>query len=166
MVKNPSADAGDTDLIHVLGRSPGEGNGNTLQYSCLENLADRDTVHGVAKSHIRQRAEHGPAQHGVIYMQFTKQQLPATLCLVVQSRPALSDTVDCIPPGSSVHGDSPGKDTEVSCPPLLQGIFPTQGSNPSLPHCRQILYRLNHQESSAAVIAIVILTLYNISGVF
>ena len=31
--------------------------------------------------------------------------------------------------------------------PLLQGIFPTQGSNPGLPHCRQILYRLSHQEN-------------------
>ena len=51
------------------------------------------------------------------------------------------------PPGSSVHGDSPGKNTGVSCHALLQGIFPTQGSNPSLPHCRQILYHLNHQGS-------------------
>ena len=32
---------GDLDLISVLGRSPGEGNGNPLQYSCLENLMDR-----------------------------------------------------------------------------------------------------------------------------
>ena len=30
---------------------------------------------------------------------------------------------------------------------LLKGIFPTQGSNPSLPHCRQMLYHLNHQEN-------------------
>ena len=35
-------------------------------------------------------------------------------------------------PGSSVHGDSPGKNTGVSCHALLQGIFPTQGSNPHL----------------------------------
>jgi len=38
-----------------------------------------------------------------------------------------------------VHGDSPGKNTGVDCHALLQGIFPTQGSNPGLPHCRQIL---------------------------
>ena len=37
MVKNPLASAGDTGLIPWLGRSPGEGNGNLLQYSCLEN---------------------------------------------------------------------------------------------------------------------------------
>ena len=50
-------------------------------------------------------------------------------------------------PGSSVHGDSPGKNTGVGCPALLQGIFPTQGSNPGLPRCRQILYHLSHQGS-------------------
>uniref|UniRef100_A0AC11E3T0 Uncharacterized protein n=1 Tax=Ovis aries TaxID=9940 RepID=A0AC11E3T0_SHEEP len=50
-------------------------------------------------------------------------------------------------PGSSVHGDSPGKNTGEGCHALLQGIFPTQGLNPGLPHCRQILYRLSHQGS-------------------
>ena len=44
--------------------------------------------------------------------------------------------------------DFPGKNTGVSCRALLQGIFPTQGSNPGLLHCRQILYHLNHQGSS------------------
>ena len=41
--------------------------------------------------------------------------------------------------------DSPGKNTGVGCHALLQGIFPTQGSNPGFPHCRQILYHLSHQ---------------------
>ena len=40
--------------------------------------------------------------------------------------------MDCSLPGSSVHGDSPGKNTGVSCHALLQGIFPTQGSKPGL----------------------------------
>ena len=40
--------------------------------------------------------------------------------------------LDCSPPGSSVHGDSPGKNTGVGCHFLLQGIFPTQGWNPRL----------------------------------
>ena len=53
-------------------------------------------------------------------------------CLVTQSCPTLCDPVDCSPPGSSVHGDSPGKSTAVSCRALLQGIFPTQGLNPRL----------------------------------
>ena len=54
MVKNLPANAGDSGLIPGLERSPGEGNGSPLQYSCLENSIDRRallaTVHGVAKS--------------------------------------------------------------------------------------------------------------------
>ena len=40
--------------------------------------------------------------------------------------------MDCSPPGSSVHADSPGKKTGVGCHACLQGIFPTQGVNPHL----------------------------------
>ena len=54
MVKNPPAHTGDAGSIPGLGRSPGEGNGNPLQYSCLESSMDRGawlaTVHGVTKS--------------------------------------------------------------------------------------------------------------------
>ena len=57
LVKNPPASSGDPrdmSMIPGLGRSPGEGNGNPLQYSCLENTMDRGagqaTVHGVTKS--------------------------------------------------------------------------------------------------------------------
>ena len=42
MVKNPPANAGDMGSIPGSGRSPGEGNGNPLQYSCLENPVDRE----------------------------------------------------------------------------------------------------------------------------
>ena len=48
---------------------------------------------------------------------------------VAQSCPTPCDPVDCSPPGSFVHGISPGKNTGVGCHALLQGIFPTQGSN-------------------------------------
>ena len=48
---------------------------------------------------------------------------------------------------SSVHGVSPGKNTGVGCHAFLQGIILTQGSNPGFPHCRWILYSLNHQGS-------------------
>ena len=67
------------------------------------------------------------------------------LCLVAQSCLTLCNPRDCSPPGSSVHGDSPGKNTGVGCHALLQRIFPTQGSNPGLLHCRWILYHLSHQ---------------------
>ena len=60
----------------------------------------------------------------------------SVLCLVVQSCPTLCNHMDCSPPGSSVHGDSPGKNTGVGCHALLQVIFLTQRSNPDLPHCR------------------------------
>ena len=53
-VKNPPANAGDMGLIPGLGRFPGEGTGNPLQYSCLENPMDRGAwwaaINGVAKS--------------------------------------------------------------------------------------------------------------------
>ena len=59
-VRNPPAGAGDISdagSIPGLGRSPAGGNGNPLQYSCLENPMDREawwaTVHGVAKSRTR-----------------------------------------------------------------------------------------------------------------
>ena len=69
-------------------------------------------------------------------------------CLVTQSCPTLCDPTDCGLSGSSVHGDSPGKNTGVGCHALLQGIFPTKGSNPGLPHRRQIFHHLSHQGSS------------------
>ena len=53
MVRSLPASVGDASLILVLGRSPGEGNGNSLPYSCLENSMDRETlwatVHGFTK---------------------------------------------------------------------------------------------------------------------
>ena len=52
--------------------------------------------------------------------------------------------MDCSPPGFSIHGIFPGKNTGVDCHFLLQVIFPTQGLNPGLPHCRQIFYCLSH----------------------
>ena len=69
------------------------------------------------------------------------------LCLVTQSCPTLCDPVDYSPPGSSLHGDSPGLNTGVGCHALLQGICPTQESNWGLLHCRQILHQLSYQES-------------------
>ena len=57
VVKNPPATAGDSNSVPGCGRSPGEGNGNPLQCSCLENSMDRGirraTVHDVAKSQTR-----------------------------------------------------------------------------------------------------------------
>ena len=53
VVKNPPANTGDSGLIPELGRSPGKGNGNPLQYSCLRNPMDRGAwwaiAHGITK---------------------------------------------------------------------------------------------------------------------
>ena len=65
------------------------------------------------------------------------------LCLVTQLCPTLCDPRDDSLPGSLVSGDSPAKNTGVGSHSLLQGVFPTQGSNQGLPHCRKILYRLS-----------------------
>ena len=65
------------------------------------------------------------------------------LCLVTQLCLTLCDPMDCSPPGYSLHGDSLGKNTGTGCHALLQGIFPTQESDPGLLHCRRILYHLN-----------------------
>ena len=57
VIKNPPANAGDAGSIPRSGRSPGGGNGNPLQYSCLGSPMDRGvwwaTVHGVAKSRTK-----------------------------------------------------------------------------------------------------------------
>ena len=58
----------------------------------------------------------------------------------------MSDSL--LPHGLYNPWTSPGQKTGVSSHCLLQGIFPTQGSNPGLPHCGQILYHLSHQAST------------------
>ena len=61
---------------------------------------------------------------------------------VAQSCLTLCDPMDCI-----AHGILQAKNAGVGSLSLLQGIFPTQGSNPGLPHCRQILYQMSHKGS-------------------
>ena len=124
-VKASASNVGDLGSIPGSGRSTGEGNGNPLWYSCLENPMDGGawwaTVHGVAKSQTR--------LSDFTFFLSNASMLCAVLYLVAQPCPTFWDPMDCSPPGSSVHGDSPGKNIEVGCQALLQGIFPTQGSN-------------------------------------
>ena len=86
VVKNPPAKAGDVKgmgLISGLGRSPGEGNGNPLQYSCLENPRDRGawraTVHRVAKSRTRlkQLSMHTHSMWDLVYPTGNRTHSPA-----------------------------------------------------------------------------------------
>ena len=86
-----------------------------------------DTLHGVATTWNSAFTDSSPC-------------LWTRLCLVSQSCLTLCDPMDCGPPGSSVHGDSPGKNTGMGCHAFL--LFPIQGSNLGLPPCRWILYHL------------------------
>ena len=106
----------------------GEGNGSPLQRSCLENPKDGGAWWG---------AVCGVAQSRTWLKQLSSSSSSKTLC----------DPMDWSLPGSSVHGDSPGKNTGMGCPALLQGIFPTQGLNLNLLHCRHVHYRMSHQGS-------------------
>ena len=91
--KDSACNAGDLGLIPGLGRSSGEGHGNPLQYSCLENPHGQRSLAGYS-------------------------------------------------PWNSL-----GQNTGMSSFSLVQGIFPTPGSNPGLLHCRWILYQLSHKGS-------------------
>ena len=90
----------------------GEGNGNPLQCSCLENPRDGGAwwaaVYGVAQSRTRLKR----------------------LSSSNSSRPVCQ---------SPLSTEFPRQEYQSGLPFLLQGIFPTQGSNPGLPHCRQTL---------------------------
>ena len=68
--------------------------------------------------------------------------------LVIQSCLTLCDPIDCNPPGSPVHGILQARILEWVAISFSKGIFPTQGSNLGLLHCRQILYHQNHQGST------------------
>ena len=66
------------------------------------------------------------------HLSHQRSPLNCSVCLVIQSYSTLCDTIDYSPRGSSVHVDSPDKNTGVGCHALLQEVFPTQGSNPYL----------------------------------
>ena len=68
---------------------------------------------------------------------------PPTMLVLVAQLSTLCDPME--PARLLCPWNSPGKNTGVGCHILLQGIFPTQGSNPDLPHCTKTLYHLSHQ---------------------
>ena len=119
--KDSACNVGDLSWIPGLGRFPREGKGYPLQDSGLENSTDC-IVYGVAKSGTR-LSDTFTFMYGDIYLyacMWTKS---------IQSCLTLCNPMDCSPRGSSVHGDSPGKNTGMGCHALLQGILPVQGWN-------------------------------------
>ena len=85
-----------------------------------------------------------------------KKRSSKNVCSVAQSCPVVCNPMDCRPPGSSVHGDSPGKNNGVGCHALLQGIFLTQGLNPGFQYCEWILYHLSHQGSPYMIMVLIV----------
>ena len=73
------------------------------------------------------------------------------LCMHTQSHLTLCDPMVCSPPGSSAHGILQARKLELGSHFPLEGIFPTQESNPCLLHCRQILYHLSHRGSPCVI---------------
>ena len=99
-----------------------------------------------------------PQGSTVLMPAFTADQGMRTQCyvgggggLIAQACLTLCDPMDCSPPGSSVHGDCPGKNTGVGCHALQQGIFPTQGLNPS-PALQADSLLLSHLGSPGAML--------------
>ena len=79
------------------------------------------------------------------------------LCCAVLSRSVVSDSwdpMDCSPPDPLPMGILQARILEWVAMPSLQGIIPTQGLNPGLPHCRRILYRLSSQGRLLAIIGL------------
>ena len=86
-----------------------------------------------------------PPQKDKHYIWFSLYEVSAALlCLVAQLCPTLCDLMDWSPPGTSVHGDSPGYWSGCHA---LPGILPTEWSNTGLPHCSQIPYHLRNPGS-------------------
>ena len=108
------------------GRFPGIGNSNPLQYSCLENSMDRGvwwvTVHGVAKSQIG----HESISHITLLFLSIYLKLLCVSCSVVSTS---FQPHGLWPTRLLCPWNFPDKNTGVGCHSLLQGIFPTQGSN-------------------------------------
>ena len=165
--KESACNAGAAGSIPGSRRSHGGGHSNQLQYSCLKNPMGRGawwaTVHRVTKSWTRlkrlstkphrtstqtqeQKGKRKDAQT-IKWMGFLEK--PRGSMQVSQQKKWLPGFSECSwgrwPTVQRSSLGFPGKSTGVGC--LLQGIFPTQGSNPGLPHCRQTLYPLSHQGS-------------------
>ena len=86
------------------------------------------------------------------YVRITRKVFKKYGFLVPTHRECESESHSVVSDSLQPHGlyspwSSPGQNTGVGSLSLLQWIFPTQGLNPGLPHCRQILYQLNHKGS-------------------
>ena len=114
-------------LIPGSGKSPGGRNGNLLQYSCLENPMDRSYNPWCHKERDMTVLW---CKQNIHIFDFTRH------CYVDLVN---SESLSVVSDSLRFHG--------LYSLALLRGIFPTQGSNPGLPHRRKILYQLSHRGS-------------------
>ena len=132
-----------------------EGNGNPFQCFCLENPRDRGTwwaaISGAAQSQTRLKQLSSSSSRNA-----NQKKLVGILCVCAylhfkyacifsESCSFVSDSLQ--PHGLCSSWNSPGQNIGVGSLSILQGILSTQGSNPDLPLCRQILYQLSHKRS-------------------
>ena len=106
-----------------------------------------NTVHGVAKNRIQ--LKHAQKNHSYIPLPEASKQTRPNSYLEDKLVKSFSVRLLASPWTTRLRHpwDFPGKNTGVGCHFLLQGIFPTQGLNLGLLHCRQTLYHLSHQGS-------------------
>ena len=152
MVKNLPVNTGDTGSIPESRRSPAQGHGNPLQYFCLENPTDRGpwqaTVNGLERVRYNLATEQQPnsrtralrvwgygesSSGSFLTRGKSLKNDPWVHDKLLQLCLTLCDPMDCSLP-VLCPWDSPGKNFGVGCHALLQGIFPTQGSNSCLLH--------------------------------
>ena len=150
-----AGDVRDVGSVPGWGRSPEGGQGNSLQYSCLENPMDTGAcwamVNRVTKCQtwLKWLSKHSEGWGGPTLIIAHEPQGCVLCCTqLLQSCLTLWHPMNCSLPGSSVHGDFPGKNTGEGYIALLQGIFLTQRSNLSLLHYRQTFYTLSYLGSS------------------
>ena len=137
--KETSCNAGNPGSIPRSRRSAGEGLGYPLQFSWASLVAQLvKNLPAMWETWVRSldwedALEKGKATHSSILAW----RIPWTVSSFGLFALYLTLWTVALP-GSSVHGDSPGKNTGLSNLSLLQGTVPTQGSNPGLLHCRWI----------------------------
>ena len=102
----------------------------TASHQTIEETVCVECIDSIPAAYIHEAPQN---QHGATYESES------------EIRSVVSDSL--WPHGLYSLWNSSGQDTGVGSLSLLQGIFPTQGSNPGLPHCRQILYQLSHRGS-------------------
>ena len=175
VLKNPPANMGEAGCAPGWGRWPGEGNGNPLQYSCLENSMDRSLAgcspQGCKESDTTERLNNNKAYwKRLLFWAFTNRGVKFQVALLWNSvyflkyfkvfffKPLLcfhiywekvkvksrSHVQLFATPWTVAHQAPPSmgfsrQEYWSGLPFLSPGIFPTQGSNPGLLHCRQTL---------------------------